>query len=291
MAEWPFFACEKHLFPAFPVYKDAKSVYLQTTKTITLMTGTRIRLTLTPLPWIFLGLFLTLPCLIAQARSHLPYHLPGNCGGQVNGVPHDNQQASNNVRGTFSARIVDAETGEELPFTQIYISEGRGTIANSEGKFSIDALPSETLTITCMGYQRVRIKAADLPSTLRLSPATIEMREVTVVPSGDILEQVVRNMEADYNAHRKAHTYYYMRQTYRMGEAVEMAEAYFTAGSACNLRRVEFLAGRVFHEKSNGKKTGTGLLQRPRLPVPRSHDKGRDILARSGHPAQPGRIP
>ncbi len=162
----------------------------------------------------------------------------------------DSGQMQTDERRTYSARVTDAESGEELPFSQVYISEGRGTMANSEGWFSISALPSEMLTITCMGYQRVRIKAADLPRTLRLSPATTEMREVTVVAPGNILKQVVQQMEADYQAHKNAYSYYYMRQTYRMDDAVEMAEAYFTACCANNLRRVEFMAGRVFHGKN-----------------------------------------
>ena len=159
----------------------------------------------------------------------------------------DSGQAQTGMRRAYSAQVIDAETGEELPYAQIYLSEGHGTIANSEGRFSIDALPSDMLTITCMGYQRVRIKATDLPPTLRLSPATTEMREVTVVATDNILKQVVQQMERDYQAHKNAYTYYYMRQTYRMDEAVEMAEAYLTASCANNLRRVEFLAGRMFH--------------------------------------------
>ncbi len=155
---------------------------------------------------------------------------------------------------TFSSTVMDGETGETLPFAQIYISEGRGTIANAEGRFSVKALPSETLVITCMGYQRMKIKAADLPPTLRLMPAETAMREVTVMAPGNILAQVVKQMEKDYQAHKNAYTYYYMRQTYRMDEAAEMAEAYLSARSAGNLRGVEFLAGRVFHAKSKEKK-------------------------------------
>lgn len=155
---------------------------------------------------------------------------------------------------TYSALITDAETGEALPFVQIYISEGRGTISNSEGQFCIEAEPWEQLFITCIGYQRVRIKAADLPHTLRLLPAETELREVTVVASGNILKQVAQQMELDYRKHKNAYTYYYMRQTYRMEEAAEMAEAYFTANSANNLRQVKFLAGRVFHGQKGEQK-------------------------------------
>lgn len=108
---------------------------------------------------------------------------------------------------TYSVLITDAETGEALPFVQIYISEGRGTISNSEGQFCIEAEPWEQLIITCIGYQRVRIKAADLPHTLRLLPAETELREVTVVASGNILKQVAQQMELDYRKHKNAYTY------------------------------------------------------------------------------------
>lgn len=38
---------------------------------------------------------------------------------------------------TYSGRVVDAETGEELPFSTIYFSKIRGAKTNSRGEFSI----------------------------------------------------------------------------------------------------------------------------------------------------------
>lgn len=194
------------------------------------------------------------PALMPQARISAGLRFPVPSEEGWNAAEASSARVPQEAREAYSAQVVDAETGEELPFTQVYICEGRGTVANSEGQFCIDAHPQEVLTITCMGYQRVRLKAADLPHTLRLTPATTEMREVTVVASENILKQVVQQMEADYQAHKNVYTYYYMRQTYRMDDAVEMAEAYFTASSANNLRQVEFMAGRMFHEKSNERK-------------------------------------
>ena len=94
-----------------------------------------------------------------------------------------------------TATIVDAETVEPLPFVQVYVAEGHGALTNDEGQFSLDVAPSDVLVVTCMGYQRVRIKASELPRVLRLVPSVTALREVTVYATQDILGQVVSRME------------------------------------------------------------------------------------------------
>lgn len=158
-----------------------------------------------------------------------------------------------------TATIVDAETGEPLPFVQVYVAEGHGALTNDEGQFSLDVGPSDVLVVTCMGYQRVRLKASELPRVLRLVPSVTALREVTVYAPQDILWQVVSQMERDYVAHKNASAYYYMRQTYRMAGASQMAEAYFQADCANNLRDVEFVAGRMFHADGGGKRLSLDL--------------------------------
>ena len=38
---------------------------------------------------------------------------------------------------TFTARIVDAETGEALPLVGVYVNEENNTLTNFDGEFSI----------------------------------------------------------------------------------------------------------------------------------------------------------
>nr|MCR4920836.1 carboxypeptidase-like regulatory domain-containing protein [Bacteroidaceae bacterium] len=47
---------------------------------------------------------------------------------------------------TYRARVVDAETGEALPYVSIYVAAGRGTITNSNGYFVIEAEPTVQLS-------------------------------------------------------------------------------------------------------------------------------------------------
>ena len=55
---------------------------------------------------------------------------------------------------TVTGRVVDAETGEPLPYVSIYVTEGKGTLSNDEGDFSIDVLPEETLRFHPNGSDR-----------------------------------------------------------------------------------------------------------------------------------------
>ena len=162
-------------------------------------------------------------------------------------------------QGSSICTVIDAETGEPLSFVQIYIADGRGALTNDEGRFSIEAHPSEVLIITCMGYQRMRIKAGNLPRVLKLTPSVTELKEVTVYSPQNILQQVINGMERDYNVYKKVSASYYMRQTYTMSGAMQMAEAYLQAACANNLRNVEFVAGRMFHGMNGGRKLSLDL--------------------------------
>ena len=37
----------------------------------------------------------------------------------------------------FRGRVVDAETGEPLPYASIYVAEGKGTLTNEDGEFTL----------------------------------------------------------------------------------------------------------------------------------------------------------
>ena len=86
---------------------------------------------------------------------------------------------------TYTARVIDAETGEPLPCVSIYVSEGRGTLTNDEGDFTLKMEPEEVMHIRCVGYYSQTLRAADLVSPIRLKPLTIDLREVTVRPTDD----------------------------------------------------------------------------------------------------------
>lgn len=95
--------------------------------------------------------------------------------------------ASTNAFGqtrTLSGHVVDARTGESVAFASCADPEtGRGTTTNSYGFFSLEAAPGTRLTISCMGYDPVELKAAqwaDSSMVIRLKPKDLTLDEVTV---------------------------------------------------------------------------------------------------------------
>lgn len=66
------------------------------------------------------------------------------------------------AQNTYTARVVDATTGDALPMASVYISSSHSTITNQEGDFSIKAHPEDMLHITYVGYNGKNIKASDL---------------------------------------------------------------------------------------------------------------------------------
>ena len=61
----------------------------------------------------------------------------------------------------IDARIIDAKTGERLPFASVYISGQNSTISNAEGEFVIDADSADVLRISYVGYKTVHLRAVD----------------------------------------------------------------------------------------------------------------------------------
>lgn len=66
----------------------------------------------------------------------------------------------------ITGNVIDATTGEALPFVNVFISssegqptnENRGTAADAAGVFSLKAKPGEFVTASFVGYQRQTAK-------------------------------------------------------------------------------------------------------------------------------------
>ena len=65
-------------------------------------------------------------------------------------------------------RVVDAKTGEALPYVSIYAGEGKGTLSNNDGAFKLTADANDLLRFSCIGYEKMTAKATELPSVYRL---------------------------------------------------------------------------------------------------------------------------
>ena len=143
----------------------------------------------------------------------------------------------------FQSKVVDAETGEPLPYVAIYVAKGRGTLTNDEGRFSIHVQPGDTLIFSYVGYERERVKAAELGKTLMLHPMRTALREVTVETTEAIIKKVIRKMNQDYNKFKKQEGTFFLRMTTEDQSHDELAEAFIGARSAINLRDLKYISG------------------------------------------------
>ncbi len=146
-----------------------------------------------------------------------------------------------------TARIVDAETGEGLPFAKIYVSPEKGTMTNDEGDFLLSVAPADTLRITFIGYEKQHLAAGKLPPVIRLRRLAYTMTEVTVM-GDDLMERIEKQLHRIYKKNRKRKSRYFMRQTNVLTSGPQMVEAYIEARPAVNLRNISFLSGRHFKE-------------------------------------------
>ena len=154
---------------------------------------------------------------------------------------------------SYSSRVVDAKTGEGVPYATIRVSATEGTQSDLEGRFSIECPPATELLISCMGYEKLTIKASALGKVVELREAASQLHEVEVHRTEPLLVQISRKASEAYQQHKEESADYFMRFTQISGSYRQMAEAFFEAKSSLNLRQINFLAGRQGHLSDDGK--------------------------------------
>lgn len=160
----------------------------------------------------------------------------------------------------LQGHVVDAETGEVLPYATVYVSEGRGTLTNADGEFKLKVQPQDLLTFSYVGYEKLYIKAAELPNEIKMKAFQQMLREVTVKPVDDmnILEQVIKNLKQDYSKHKKERQGYFLRALMQNQEDSYLIECFLTGRSAVNLREAETLSG-MSGMNAEGKESSIGM--------------------------------
>ena len=141
------------------------------------------------------------------------------------------------------AVVKDAATGEPIPYAMVYVSQSCGTITNYDGEFCLQCLPTDVLRISCMGYQRVYCKAAELSEAILMKPIASTLREVTVMATDDILLRLVRKMQKEAKKNKKAEGHYFFRLTTQYPGTDELAEAFLSAKSCVQIRDLTFHSG------------------------------------------------
>ena len=62
---------------------------------------------------------------------------------------------------TFRGRVVDAETGEPLPYVEISVSQKLRTLSNRHGIFAVEARTKNMLIFSHVGYEEVEMVPTD----------------------------------------------------------------------------------------------------------------------------------
>ena len=145
---------------------------------------------------------------------------------------------------TVSAHIVDSETREELPYAKVYCSNGKVTLSNLDGDFTIHALPSDSLEISFIGYRSLKVAVSRLPHVIRLKQLSTEMRQVEVLSDLSILEHVARELAESHKKGKRQNGQFFLRTTEEMDGQTDMTEAFLLSGTAVHLHGMSLLNGR-----------------------------------------------
>ena len=156
---------------------------------------------------------------------------------------------------TFRGRVVDAETGEPLPYAIISVSKGQRTLTNEEGHFTIEVKKNDTIRIRYVGYVEECRNSNAQDTVIRLQPFKSTLKEVTIHPINikDVLDKVSARLEKEYRKYGKKTSTYFWRSSQQIDDYCEMLEAFIRARSALNLRNMNMLGGR------RGKLVGTNM--------------------------------
>lgn len=105
-------------------------------------------------------------------------------------------------------RVIDASTGESIPFANITIDGSQNQVSNAEGYFNLpgNATDQTTFTVSYLGYVGQQVKAADLnrmQNVIRLQPGVFELDDVDVSrvkpDPRQVMAQVRQNLKQNYS--------------------------------------------------------------------------------------------
>ena len=109
--------------------------------------------------------------------------------------------------GQVSAKVVDAKTGEVLPYANISIDRSQNQVSNEEGFFSIPESKPDgtTIGVSFFGYMSRELTLAQLKSAgmvVTMSPAAIELQEVQALKPDPvkIMASVKANLKKNHGS-------------------------------------------------------------------------------------------
>lgn len=155
----------------------------------------------------------------------------------------------------IQGRIADAKTGEPLPYVNILAGQGKRTMTNTEGDYKLSADSNDSLTFSCIGYEELTVRVADLPTSILLKPYSTLLREVTVQPvnAKRVLKRAIDNLKNDYDRSGKWTRKYFFRSFIDKEKGTYLAEAFIKAYSVVNIRSSMIIKGLESFDEKSGK--------------------------------------
>ena len=147
----------------------------------------------------------------------------------------------------FESVVVDAQTGEPLPYASVSTSRHNATITNAEGAFCITCEPTDRLQLSFIGYKGMEVVAAELKAVTRLEPIQHTLSEVVVKPlrlSNFIRQTAKKTLRQIQQFADSTSTFYYRQTSYCDTICNEFIEAFLVGQSAVELKNLMLLTGR-----------------------------------------------
>ncbi len=185
----------------------------------------------------------------------------------------------------FGSKVIDAKTGETLPYAQIYTTDGKGCLSNGDGEFLLPNNTADSIRVSFVGYITQWLSTKTPVQEIRLQPCSRQLREVTVSPIKvkSILMKLSKQLEKEYRKGKEAEGYYFCRVLEQSDKVNDLLDAIITAKSAINLRKTEVLTGKHSSLKAQDGKPSLAHMNLHRIlevgPVIHDADFWADIIA------------
>ncbi|MBP5630756.1 MAG: hypothetical protein J6W97_04265 [Bacteroidaceae bacterium] len=149
--------------------------------------------------------------------------------------------------------VVDAETGEALDGVCMYVTEGKGAWTNENGDAELKIKDNEQVKISYIGYKTLVLKKSELEATIRLTPLSKDLREVSVESDELLLERLAKKLNKEANANRKHRVPFFSRITLQTNDGNEMIESFLEAGSAGIIHLLKLYNGLYYSISASGR--------------------------------------
>ena len=110
---------------------------------------------------------------------------------------------------TISGKIIDAISQEPLSYAKIYISQTNGTMSNEYGDFILHAFSDDSLQISHIGYEPIKIRASDLRRKIHMKPMRTTLQEITITTTENILRKASKSLKEAYKKGREEKALYF----------------------------------------------------------------------------------